>query len=383
MSSQSGAPHNDVIAAQAKRFGKPRERSDDSVAAVPVRPLQVGLIDELIQTFSAPAPTKKVDVGASVGGRFVIKEALGSGGMGTVYRAYDEKEGVDAAVKVMQRDRARDDEARARFEREADILFRLDHPGIVKLLDFGINDEDETPWIAMELLNGETLHEFVSSRGELSPMELVPILSAIASALGAAHIKGVVHRDLKPDNIFMLRSGESMVKILDFGLSMSAANKKVTQNGALLGTPRYMAPEQLLGASKATKQSDVYSLGVIVYEALCGVSPFEASDQRQLLGQILQNRIRPIAEVRPDLPVGVAVCIDRALAGDPAVRYRTPGEFDQAFAAAAMRSTMRTTAAARQSANGLRLQPIHIALGIGVILLIAAVAAVSGYAFAG
>src|SRR5690606_19081878 len=153
---------------------------------------------------------------------------------------------------------------------------------------------DGTAWLAMELLVGETLRERVGREGPMQLAPLAAILEAAAEGITVAHEAGVVHRDLKPDHLYLPAGGEAIVKVLDFGLSRAVGHKKLTTTGMVLGTPRYMSPEQIASAHASDGQSDVYALGVIVYEALTGKSPFAASDHGQLLGAILQGRVEPL-----------------------------------------------------------------------------------------
>ncbi|MFW6050770.1 MAG: serine/threonine-protein kinase [Myxococcota bacterium] len=278
--------------------------------------------------------------GTFFGNRFRIEREIAVGGMGTVYQATDLRNERQVALKVLKKDRNPDQEARQRFLREAEILVSMDHPGIVRIRGFG-HAADGTPWLAMELLEGETLLDKVRRDGPQDPAGLVPIVRAACDALEAAHARGVVHRDLKPENIFLPTGGESRVKILDFGLSMIAGSAKLTRTGTILGTPRYMAPEQIKSARASDGRVDVYALGVILYEALTGASPFTASDHGQLLGAILTGRTRPLLELRPDLPPEVEAVIGRALAADLSDRFASVGELAEAFAAAARVSSGR------------------------------------------
>lgn len=296
--------------------------------------------DDASETERDSRPSHPFEPGAFFGQRFRIEREIAGGGMGTVYHAIDLRNDRPVALKVLKKGRLPDEEARQRFFREAEILVSMDHPGIVGIRGFG-QAPDGTPWLAMELLEGETLLDKVRREGPQDITELVPILSAACDALEAAHGQGVVHRDLKPENIFLPGAGPSRVKLLDFGLSLIAGSAKLTRTGTIIGTPRYMAPEQIRSARSADSKVDVYSLGVIVYEALAGASPFTASDHGQLLGAILTGRTRPLSEVRPDLPAAVERVIARALECEPADRYETAGELAEAFAAAAGRASGR------------------------------------------
>ena len=271
--------------------------------------------------------------GTEVAGRFRIEDRVGAGAMGEVYRATELASGAPIALKVLIKGR-KDAALRERFEREQAILEAIDHPSIVDYRGHGLARDGEVPWLAMELLEGETLRERVERRGRLDPEELVPIAVACSSALEAAHEAGVVHRDLKPDHIFLPRTGPA-AKLLDFGLSLSATAKKLTATGMVIGTPRYMAPEQIASAHTAGAAVDVYALGVVLYEALVGDSPFAASDHGQLLGAILQGRVDPLTEHRPDLNPDFELVIAKAMAPQPEHRYDRPMRLAADFAAAA------------------------------------------------
>ena len=262
--------------------------------------------------------------------RFRLGKPLGSGGMGAVFRAEDLLEQRPVAIKILLKG-AQDQQARQRFERESAILESIDHPGIVAIHRHGYATHRRIPWLAMELLEGETLRARIARVGPMDPVRVAPILFAAADALEAAHAQGVVHRDLKPDNIFLPNAGPA-AKILDFGLSLSLTSKKLTATGTVIGTPRYMAPEQIASAHKSGARADIYALGIVLYECLTGESPFEASDQGQLLGAILNGRLEPLANHRPDLPAGLQEVIERATARRPDDRFATPTELAEAFA---------------------------------------------------
>ena len=265
--------------------------------------------------------------------RFRLGESLGSGGMGTVFRAEDLLEQRPVAIKILLKG-PHDRQVRERFEREQQILESIDHPGIVSILRHGYAAHGRIPWLAMELLEGETLRQAVSRVGPMDPDRVASILYACAAALEAAHAQGVIHRDLKPDNIFLPADGPT-VKLLDFGLSLSAKSKKLTATGTVIGTPRYMAPEQIASAHTSGVPADIYALGVVTYECLTGESPFVASDQGQLLGAILQGKLEPLANRRPELASAIGPVLERAMSRLPEDRYATPTDFAAAFAEAA------------------------------------------------
>ncbi len=322
-------------------------------------------------------------VGFFFADRFRIERLLGSGGMGAVYEATDLTGESRVALKVMPRDRSPDPELQERFRREGRILASLSHPGIVAIRDIGYAP-DGTPWIAMELLEGETLHRRVRREGAQSPQDLLPIVQMACAALEVAHERGVIHRDLKPDNLFLPSTGPTPVKLLDFGLSLHAGSAKVTRTGAVIGTPRYMAPEQIRSAHGADGRVDVYAMGVILYEMLTGKSPFAASDRGQLLGAVLTGRVRPLDEVRPDLPFDVVDVVERAMAPNRDDRYETPAALAEALITAVRMPSMtsihpsrssRPSLSPRQSKTPAPRRSRSRTILLGVLLLSAAIAA--------
>lgn len=268
--------------------------------------------------------------GSFFGDRFRIDDILGTGAMGTVFRATDLKSDDTVALKVLLKAR-HDEDARERFAREVEILSSLNHPSIVGIRGFG-HAHGRVPWLAMELIEGESLGSMVRRAGALQPNDFQPILKAICEPLDVAHLAGVVHRDLKPDHVLV--TDDRRVKIIDFGLSSIAKGKKLTATGTVIGTPRYMAPELLSSARNASSASDVYALAVITYEALTGESPFTASDHGQLLGAIMQGKTQPLSAHLPDYPA-IDDLLKRAMAKDPEQRPKSAREFANAFALAA------------------------------------------------
>lgn len=267
--------------------------------------------------------------GAFFADRYRIEGVLGTGAMGKVFRATDLQHERSVALKVLHPDKARKEQVLARFRREAEIMMEVGHPGIVEVLDSGRTREG-VDYIVMEVLDGRTLREHLREHGAMAPKELVPIVVAVADALAVAHAKGVVHRDLKPDNVFLCEGG--VVKVVDFGLSMLDVDKRMTKTGVMLGTPRYMAPEQIRSAKDVDPRVDVYALGVMVHESLTGASPFPASDAAQLLGCVIEGRVLRLEEQRPALPAGLGDVVRRAMAKDRRDRYATIGAFAEAFA---------------------------------------------------
>ena len=255
-------------------------------------------------------------------GRFRLGAQLGAGGMGAVYRATDTHLGRELALKVLPPALAADPERRSRFEREARAACALNHPNIVTIYDAGVTGE--TPWIAMELVEGKTLRH-----AKLSPEEILPAGLHIARALGRAHESGIVHRDLKPENIMLTSAGE--IKILDFGIARFARaedtgqTQSMTDAGTVLGTPGYMSPEQV-AARPVDHRSDQFSLGTILYELATGRNPFQRDTAVQTMTAILEATPEPPRHRNPRLDPRLSEAIERCLRKDPAQRYATTAE---------------------------------------------------------
>ncbi len=228
--------------------------------------------------------------------------------MGSVWRAEHLGWEAPVAVKLMNRDVAELPEARARFEREVRLAAELRSPHVVQVLDHGVDESTRIPFIAMELLEGESLDARLRRRGPLSPAETLEIISQVVRALSRAHEAGVVHRDLKPENIFLVRNEEqSLVKILDFGIAKGSRPNlaaRLTRPGRVLGTPFYMSPEQFRGTGEIDQRADLWSLGAITCECLTGRRPFEAKDLGELALLLLRNTGRPLPSQLGPVPAG-------------------------------------------------------------------------------
>ncbi|MFI5165496.1 MAG: protein kinase [Thermoanaerobaculales bacterium] len=262
-------------------------------------------------------------------GPYEILAALGAGGMGEVYRARDTRLGRDAAIKLLLGRHAEDPAMRERFEREARMISALSHPGICTLYDVG--EHEGTHFLVMEYLKGETLAERFA-RGPLPVEQALKVAAEIATALAAAHGHGVVHRDLKPGNIMLTKSGP---KLLDFGLAKlhaashgaveigaaKTASAPLTEEGVLLGTLQYMAPEQLQGR-EADARSDIFALGCVLYEMLTGRKAFEAATQAALIAAILHESPVPLGSLQPSASPALARLLDACLAKDPDDRWQ-------------------------------------------------------------
>src|SRR5688500_14272089 len=276
--------------------------------------------------------------GSRIDDRYEIIDALGSGGMGHVYKARRLRLGDEVAIKVMQATPSAPPEARERFLRESRACAQLRHPSIVGILDFGFDSANQ-PYMVMELLSGPSLKEEIDLEAPMSPDRVAAILAPVASALQLAHDRGITHRDLKPANIVAHRyeSGERVYKVIDFGLAaMKATNDqtRLTDPQFFLGTLAYAAPEQMRG-EEVTPATDVYALGVIAYEMLTGARPHDGANQATLITQALtQSPVSPAAR-RGDLPAGVDSAVMRALDKEPAMRWQSVAEFVDALAEAA------------------------------------------------
>lgn len=260
-------------------------------------------------------------------GRYKILKELGRGAMGVVYLGKDPTIQRFVAIKTMRLDEIDDaeklQEVKTRFFREAESTGRLTHPNIVTIYDAG--EEQDLGYIAMEVLEGTTLKHW-SRKPNLLPLDkLIPILATVADALDYAHQEGVVHRDIKPANIMITKG--ATVKVMDFGIAKMASSSK-TQTNIVLGTPTYMSPEQIAG-KKVDGRSDVFSLGVVLYEMLSGRPPFTADNLSALLFAIAHNPHPSIKVLRPDIAPALQQVLDQALEKDPAMRFRRAAEFAQ------------------------------------------------------
>jgi TolB-like protein len=259
-------------------------------------------------------------------GHYRITTSIGAGGMGEVYRATDTKLGRDVALKVLPADVAGDPERLERFQREAKALAALDHPNIVTI--HSVEETGGVHFLTMQLVEGQPLDRLIPEGG-LPVERLLAIGEAIADALAAAHDKGIVHRDLKPANVMVNTQGR--VKVLDFGLAKvveenprgaDVATALLTRDGVVMGTVPYMSPEQVAGRT-VDPRTDIFSLGVMLYEMACGRRPFKGDSSAELASAILRDTPQPLGEIRPDLPADLARAIRRCLEKDPPSRIQT------------------------------------------------------------
>ncbi|MDX1615875.1 MAG: serine/threonine protein kinase [Candidatus Promineifilaceae bacterium] len=263
-------------------------------------------------------------------GRYSIKGEIGRGGMATVYLGYDPRADREVALKVLPPEMAHDPTFFQRFQREARTVAALEHSAIVPLYDFG--EEGGWPFFVMRLMRGGSLQERMAA-GPLPPEQVLPILQRIAAALDHAHSMGIVHRDLKPQNILFDDSNQAYLS--DFGIvKLTQDTATITAPGQVVGTPAYMSPEQVHGDRQLDGRSDIYTLGLIVYELLAGSRPFAAQTaSKQMMAHVL-DPVPDILAARRELPAALGPVISKALAKEPANRYATAGELAQATAAA-------------------------------------------------
>jgi len=268
--------------------------------------------------------------GTLLAGKFRVVSRLGEGGMGSVYEIEHELTKHRRALKLLHQSMAAMPSVVERFLREASAAGRVGNPHIVETFDAGVLDTGE-PYLVMEILRGQPLSSRIAA-GNMRLSEVVDLVGQAAAGVHAAHQAGIVHRDLKPDNLFITEGsdGRPFVKILDFGISKFDPQKtgglQLTQEGAALGTPYYMSPEQIRGEGSLDARADVYALGVILYECLAGVRPFEAETLAHLAILIHTGQPLPIAQHRADLPLGFAALVHDAMATDRGRRTQTADE---------------------------------------------------------
>jgi serine/threonine-protein kinase len=275
-------------------------------------------------------------IGQQIGNYQVVRK-LGEGGMGTVYEGLHPIIGRRVALKILRHERYDDDDLVKRFFSEARVVNDIRHEHIVEVIDLG-QTSGGVYYLTMEYLEGESVAARLLREKPLPLDVAVRIASEAAGALGAAHAKGVVHRDIKADNIFLVpRGGRSdYVKVLDFGIAKLSADagggSHKTRTGAVIGTPAYMSPEQCAGLKTIDHRSDVYSLGVVLYEMVTGHVPFEAEGMGLLLMKQMQRDPHPPSAVRPGIPAGLESTILRAMAKSPTHRFASMAELGEALA---------------------------------------------------
>ncbi len=305
----------------------------------------------LLQPFMSNAPFSSAPPGISgsiVGGKYRVLRLIGSGGMGTVWEGVHATLGTRVAIKLIKPQFAQQREARARFEIEARAAAKLKSKHAVQVYDYGVSTEGQ-PYIVMEFLEGQSLSDAIVSRGTLPPTAVAQIIAQAARALSKAHGAGVVHRDLKPDNIFLARSDEPVdglpfvVKLVDFGIAkmfeelpspgdIPRAMGGPTREGTVIGTPNFMAPEQLAIGGAPGPLTDLWSLGACTFAAMTGRLPFEGDVLGDIVLKVCAAPMPTPSKVNSRVPPGFDAWFARACSRDPANRFQTPEELAEALA---------------------------------------------------
>lgn len=319
-----------------------------------------------------------------IGDRYEVQRKLGAGGMGSVYLAHDRQHRRDVAVKFLASHLAADPGFRGRFEREVRMAAQMTHPCAAMLLDGGMAESNQ-PYLVMEYVDGPTLGQIIRERGAMPVDRAVWLLCEVCKALQAAHHLGIVHRDIKPDNIMIVSEGDgAYVKVMDFGLAKCVEGGNVSDSlalsttGVIVGTPRYMSPEQASG-DPVDFRTDIYSLGVMAYEVLTGEAPFRASTRQKLIAQHIAERPLPIRSFKPNLPIPeyVESVLMKCLAKDAhdrpgsalevASRLRAEGRKADPRSGSEEKSNAQSKAEHALAQPGTRVGVRHLVLGILVI----------------
>jgi serine/threonine-protein kinase len=260
-------------------------------------------------------------LGTTLNGRYRLESRIGAGGMSTVYLAVDETLERPVAIKLLNREVTSDSDDLERFRREARAVAQLSHPHVVGVIDAG--EDEGRPYIVFEYVEGETLKERIRRMGRLPVTEAVAYAIEIARALGAAHARHIVHRDVKPQNVLIDEEGSA--KVTDFGIARTLDEEGLTADGRVIGTTDYVAPEQALG-QPVTGQSDLYSLGIVLYEMLTGEVPFKGENQVAVAMKHVRDPLPDVQRMRPGVSAALASVVDRATAKRPDDRYANDAE---------------------------------------------------------
>ncbi len=273
-----------------------------------------------------------LEPGTTFADKYLIDGVLGKGGMGAVYSATNQSIGRRVAIKVLVADLADRDDIKARFSLEARAAAVINHPGIVDVLDMG-ETEDGEPFIVMEHLEGATLKAVFRKHGVFAPEQAVGVLVPLLDALAAAHQANVIHRDIKPANVFLCTKPQRLVKLLDFGISRFGQSTGLTHSGTAVGTPKYMAPEQVLGEKTIGPSADLYSVGALLYELLGGRAPYDADSDIATLAKLLKEEHQPLMQLRPDLPAQLCDFVDALLVKEPERRAKDAAKVKESLLA--------------------------------------------------
>lgn len=263
-------------------------------------------------------------LGKRISGRYKVLEMIGGGGMSNVYLAHDMILDRDVAIKVLRYDFSNEDDLHRRFQREALSATSLTHPNIVNIFDVG--EDGDIHYLVMEFVEGKTLKQYITDAAPLSPNEAVTIMKQLTSAIAHAHQNQIIHRDIKPQNILM--DGTHHVKITDFGIAMALSATSFTQTNSVLGTVHYLSPEQARGGT-ATKKSDIYALGIVLYELLIGKLPFSGESAVSIALKHLQTDTPSVRAAVPSIPQSLENVVMKATAKDPRNRYQNVEEMQR------------------------------------------------------
>jgi serine/threonine-protein kinase len=293
-------------------------------------------------------------LGTTLSGRYRLEARIGSGGMSTVYCALDETLERRVAIKLLNREVSSDSDELERFRREARAVAQLSHPHIVGVIDAG--EDDGRPYIVFEYVEGETLKERIQRRGRLPVPEAVAYGIEIARALGAAHARHIIHRDVKPQNVLIDEEGSA--KVTDFGIARTLEEEGLTADGRVIGTTDYVSPEQAMGHD-VTGQSDLYSLGIVLYEMLTGQVPFKGDTPVAVAMKHVREPLPDVQRKRPEISAALASVVDRATAKQPADRYRDDAELIADLEDVLAIETARTGNVTGEVTSVLRTLPSH------------------------
>lgn len=321
----------------------------------------------------SPFPTSEhgsilLQAGTILANRYEILQLLGEGGMGAVYKAADREVDRIVALKVIRPEMASNPEVLARFKQELLLSSQVTHRNVIRIYDLG--DAQGLKFITMEFVDGESLQHILTERGKLEISEAVDIVEQVASGLAAAHRVGIIHRDLKPVNIMRDKNGR--VVVMDFGLARTFAGDGMTQTGAMLGTIEYMSPEQAQGLDVAAS-SDIFAVGLILYELLAGVTPFHAESAIASLVKRTQQRAAPLTNIDNQIPSALSNIVAKCLEKEPARRYQSAGDLDAELRAWQTRSGGKYTPTSTQlRMNRIRRLPLPLLAGAGVLIVVLA-----------
>jgi eukaryotic-like serine/threonine-protein kinase len=307
---------NSEESAQCVKCATPLPISDQTIASG-----SVGGWSVPAEVVGASAPAKPVVPGTVLGERYEIIRLLGQGGMGAVYQARDRELDRQVALKVIRADMAANPEILKRFKQELILARQITHKNVIRIFDLG--QADGVKFITMEYIEGQDLQSILKQKKKLQPAEAANIMAQVCRALEAAHNEGVIHRDLKPQNIMLDKTGRAYV--MDFGIARSMVTSGMTQTGALIGTPDYMSPEQAKGLSLDAR-SDLFTVGIIFYEILSGETPFNADTTMGKLWKRTSEPARPVAELDKSIPQPLSDIVKKCLEIDPAQRVATASE---------------------------------------------------------